>query len=96
MLAKSFKNFKNGMVSDGLYKTQVYFGIAELNGGRTDLNDLPIPGRPKKYHINDEIKAAVRINPFYSCRQIASMIQTSGATAYRRLTDMGYKSLLLK
>lgn len=81
---------------EALHKTQVYFWIAELNRGRTDLNDLPIPGRPKESYIDDEISAAVRINPFASCRQIASMVQTSGATVYRRLTDMGYKSLLLK
>ena len=81
---------------EALHKTQVYFWIAKLNLGRTDLNDLPIPGRPKESYIDDEISAAVRINPFASCRQIASMVQTSGATVYRRLTDMGYKNLLLK
>ena len=49
-----------------LHKTQVYFWVAELNSGRTDLNDAPRSGRPKVSYIDDQIQAAVRINPFSS------------------------------
>ena len=69
-----------------LHKTQDYFWVAELNSGRTELNDAPFSGRPKVSYID----------PFSSIRQIAAMFGSSGATVFRRLTEMGYKSYFLR
>lgn len=94
MLVKSFKKYKNGMILRIYIKYKYIFSIAELNWGRTDLNDLPIPGSLKESNIDDKIKVSVRINPFASHRQVFSMVQTNGVTVYRRLADMGHKNIL--
>lgn len=79
-----------------LHKTQVYYWMAEIRRGREDLNDAPHPGRPRELFIDDQILAALRINPYASCRNIASMVGTCGATVSQRLAEMGYRSYLLR
>lgn len=79
-----------------LHKTQVYYWLAEIKRGRDDLRDEQRTGRPCTEFLDDQIKACININPHFSCRVIASMISSSGSTVYRRLTLLGYKSLLLR
>lgn len=52
--------------------------------------------RPKVSYIDDQIQAVVRNDNFSSCRQIASMFQSRGATVFRGLTEMGYISYFLR
>lgn len=79
-----------------LCRTQVYFWIAEIKRGRTDLSDAPHPGRPRNTYIDDQILAVIKVNPYASCREIGTMVGSCGATVFRRLTELGYKNLLLK
>lgn len=91
-----FEQLKNMYGDKSLCKAQVYFWIAELKRGRTDLSDDPHPGRPRNTYIDDQIRAVIKVNPYASCREIGTMVGSCGATVFRRLTELGYKSLLLK
>ena len=80
---------------ESLSRTQVYYWIGELNRGRTDLSDALRSGRPRHTYIDDEILAWIKVDPYASCREIASKVGSSGATVHRRLTELGYKNYLL-
>ena len=91
-----FEQLKEMYGDESLCKAQVYFWIGEIKRGRTDLSDAPHPGRPQNTYIDDQIRAVIKVNPYASCREIGTMVGSCGATVFRRLTELGYKSLLLR
>ena len=80
---------------ESLSRTQVYYWIGELNRGSTDLSDALRSGRPLHEYIDDEILTWIKVDPYASCREIASKLGSSGATVHGSLTELEYKNYSL-
>lgn len=82
---------------DSYKQTQVYYWMAEVKAGRTDLSDLPRSGRPSDDGLTRVILNVLEIDPHASARKIARSLFISPSTVVRHLEDnLGYKCVHLR
>ena len=91
------KELKDVYGDEALSRTQVYFWVKEIKGGRCNLNDLPKEGRPVDEQMIKSIQDHLKREPFSSARKIALELHVSPYTVTRHLTEsLGYKCMNLR
>ena len=83
---------QNTYGDDAYSQSSIYFWIGEIKRGRTDLFNLPSPGRPVDDQIDTLIQKELENDPFVSARIIARRIRVAISTVTTHL----HKSLKMK
>lgn len=83
--------------NDSLSKTQVYFWISEIRGGRKDLQNIESPGRPLQENVSEKILYWLDIEPYASVQRLAHLCGHHPFTIKTRLIEhLGYKKYYLR
>jgi hypothetical protein len=73
---------------DALSRTQIYFWINEMKGGKTDLSNIASPGTEPDEGLADIIAAKLDADLHLSARKATQSLRIASSTGCRYLTEV--------